>query len=269
MKKEPRIVSLSPSCTEIAFALGAGDCLVGATRYCNYPRAALELKGLGGWLDADLEKVVKLEPDYVLTSTFLQGEIAEKLERRGLRVLHTDPKTLGDVFKSISFYAKSLSLRPQGQRIVGRMKLKLADLAWLVRNGPKKRIYVEEWNKPPMVSGNWVPELVELAGGINCGIGEGERSREVTLSQVAKFNPELIALNWCGFGEKSSSKEVSAREGWEKLEAVEKKRIYPIDDSLLNRPGPRLVQGMEKLARLMHPGPFVEYDERAKEGHKH
>lgn len=264
-----RIVSLSPASTEVAFALGAGESLVGVTRYCDFPPSATEVPKVGGWLDPELEKVTSLKPDLVLTNSFLQEKIASELRARGLAVLHSDPHDLSGVFASITNLGFELGVRGQAKRIVEKMKSRLADIAFLVRSESRKPVYVEEWHKPPMVAGNWVPELVELAGGTNCGISAGERSREISLLELKTKNPELIVLSWCGFGEKSNVGEVAERKGWNELGAVKSNSIFAIDDSLLNRPGPRLAQGMERLARLMHAECFVEYDKLKAEGHKH
>ena len=121
------------------------------------------------------------------------------------------------------------------------------------RNGNGKlRVYCEEYNKPPYVSGNWVPKMIEIAGGTGIAI-EGLPSYTLPLEQVQDFNPDCIILSWCNMGRKlDKSKELFyKRKGWQELEAVQKGRVFPINDSLLNRPTPRLVHGAGRLAEIL------------------
>ena len=120
----------------------------------------------------------------------------------------------------------------------------------------KPRVYIEEWHKPPTVSGNWVPNLVKIAGGDYSLIKAGVHSREVTTKQIQKYNPEIIVISICGMSDKVPKEWITKRKGWENLSAVKNNKVFVFDDSLLNRPGPRLMIGLEKLARIIHPECF-------------
>jgi iron complex transport system substrate-binding protein len=111
----------------------------------------------------------------------------------------------------------------------------------------RPRVYVEEWHQPPMASGNWVPEIVRAAGGEPFPILPGALSREVTLDEVARFGPALIVISWCGAGSLADKNLLLQRGGWDALSAVQQGSVRVIDDSLLNRPGPRLVEGAQRL----------------------
>jgi iron complex transport system substrate-binding protein len=119
----------------------------------------------------------------------------------------------------------------------------------------RPKVYVEEWHRPPTVSGNWVPELVNIAGGQSL-IGKGIVSRQVDLNEIVGWNPDIIILSWCGFGMKANVNEVKMREGWQYINAIKNDKVFVMDDSLLNRPGPRLADGALLLARTIHPELF-------------
>ncbi len=243
-----RVVSLAPSATEIVFALRRGDQLVGRTSFCDFPPEAEKIPALGGWTTANLNAVLALKPDLVLTSTFLQDNIATALKARGVTVCHTDPKTLADVLVSFETTAEALGVPVSGRALRGAVESKLVALTPRTYN-LSPRVYAEEWPSPPMASGNWVPELIQLAGGVSF-MPSGVPSRYVTLEEVQRFDPDVIVLNYCGM-KTSAQVQVSgfqSREGWGSLRAARAGRVVVVDDSLLNRPGPRLVEGARALA---------------------
>ena len=123
-----------------------------------------------------------------------------------------------------------------------------------IKNMP--RVYVEEWHKPPTVSGNWVPNLVKIAGGNYSLIKSGTHSKEVSTEQMQKYNPEIIVVSICGMADKAPKEWITKRKGWENLHAVQNNKVFVFDDSLLNRPGPRLVNGLKKLADVIHSGRY-------------
>lgn len=236
-----RIVSLAPSNTEILFELGAGDDVVATTSLCDFPGEAREKPGTGGWSeDLDVEKVERLEPDIALASDDLQNKIVEELENKDVNVVQVKPHTLEEVFDSIERIGRLVDQEEKARELVESMKSRLDELSI-----SGKRVYCEEWTDPPMVSGNWIPELVEEING-EYFIEEG-RSREFKLEELKKFNPEHIFLNVCGTGENISEKEVLERDEWQEITAVKEENVHVIDDALLNRPGPRLVEGARKI----------------------
>lgn len=247
-----RIVSLAPSNTEIIYALGAGNLIVADTRFCDYPAEAMEKPTIGGFLDINNELLQKFEPDVIMTSTFLQNTIVERYRSEGVKVMHFDPYTLNDVYHTILEIGKLVNKEENAMKIVAKIKRNFMKIRDKVKDLEKIRVYVEEWHKPPIVSGNWVPELIEIAGGIGL-CKKGDRSREIDLDTIKNFDPELMIVSWCGFGEKADVNLIKERHGWQDLEFVKKNRIHVINDSLLNRPGPRLVDGARKLAKILHP----------------
>lgn len=235
-----RLVSLAPAVTEILYELGVGRDIVGVTRFCDFPEQAKRKEVIGGFLDVDFSKVKELSPDVIFTSTFLQDEIARKL---GANVVHTDPKNLHGVYDSIVKIGRAVNKERNAEEIVSRMKSEFNKLQ--ARAPGNARIYVEEWHRPPTVSGNWVPAVVKAVGGRGM-VKEGIISHEVNYEQVRRFNPKIVLLSWCGFGNSNSVLELYENRGW-KLGA----EVHVIDDSLLNRPGPRLVEGAKEIFRII------------------
>lgn len=241
-----RIVSLAPAVTELLFALGLNEELVGVTKYCDTPAAELKPK-MGGWMDIDFERVLAQKPDMVFTQTIVQQKVREQALSLGLNVIHTDPRSLSQVLESFKFIGNIVGRKKESLELAEKMKSDLGGLQTTHHKQPDK-VYVEEW--PSTVSGNWVPDLLECIGSVGLGKSD-ELSKKVSLAEVKSFDPDLIVLSWCGFGTRVSLDKITKRAGWECLRAVKEKRVFVIDDSLLNRPGPRLVDGARVLVQLV------------------
>lgn len=247
-----KIISLAPSNTEILYALGLGKNIIATTRFCDYPVGAKTKTRVGGWIDVDLVQVKKLNADLVLTSTFVQDKVVQDAKKYNINIVHTDPKTVEEIYESIQIIGELTYKQQEARQLVDKMKKEFSDIQKTVLPGKKPRVYIEEWHSPPHVSGNWVPELVTMAGGEYALCTKGQISKPITLKDVEKYNPEIIVLSLCGFGNKAKPEMVLKRPGWQNIEAVKKKRMYVIDDSLLNRPGPRLVEGLKFLVQKMN-----------------
>ncbi len=245
-----RLVSLAPSNTEILFALGLGKDIAAVTRYCDYPADAKYKPKLGGWLDVKVEELQKLKPDLILTSNFLQSELVERLSKKGLSVVHVDPRTMGDVYESIITIGESVGRAERAHGLVDEMKRRLGRLKAKTRMRRRLRVYCEEWFRPPTVSGNWVPELIESAGGTGF-CPKGQKSFEVDADEIAGFNPAAVIVSWCGFGRHPSISGVRSRPVWNNIPAFRQGSVFTIHDSYLNRPGPRLVEGAEKISEIL------------------
>ena len=240
------IVSLAPSNTEILYAIGAEDHLVATTSLCNYPEEAVEKPSIGGWTNPKIERIHEFDPDIVLASDDLQDEAVDKIQGEGYPVFQVKPHSLEEVYESIIEIGEQVDKKEEGEELVEQMKDKLDR----INLKDSQRIYCEEWMDPPMVSGNWIPDLIREIGGKY--FIDGGRSREFPLGNLQEFNPEHIVMNVCGAGENLQGLEIMKnREDWEDIKAVEGENVYVIDDSLLNRPGPRLVEGAKKVKELV------------------
>jgi iron complex transport system substrate-binding protein len=245
-----RIVSLAPSATATLSALGLADQVVGVTTHCDLDRPVI-----GGWLNPDYDEIAALSPDLVCTSDGLQREIRDNLQDRGYSVHHDEPSRLTDVLDGFESLAEAVDapnagadLRAEATRrldaVDERVDRALAD-ADVDRARPV--VYCEEWSDPPMAAGNWVPDAVEAAGGRYPFVDPGERSQEVDHETVRAADPDHAVLHICGTGDQVSPDRLTER-GWE-LDCS----VHVVDDSLLNQPSPRLIDGIELLAERLYP----------------
>ncbi|CQH48817.1 ABC-type transport system periplasmic substrate-binding protein (probable substrate iron/cobalamin) [Halobacterium hubeiense] len=231
-----RAVSLAPSATATVAALGGSDRLAGVTTHCEDVDAPV----VGGWLNPDFDRVADLDPDVVLTSDALQREVRDDLRDRGFDVHHVEPATLDDVLASLAEIGEAVGHPDAGAELEAQSRERVRDVREAApEDGPV--VYCEEWSDPPMAAGNWVPDVVEAAGGRYPFVDAGERSREVEASAVEVADPEHAVVHVCGKGD-SVNPDFAGR-GWE-LDAD----VHVVDDSLLNQPSPRLLDGLETLA---------------------
>ncbi|MBC7543552.1 MAG: cobalamin-binding protein [Candidatus Sericytochromatia bacterium] len=244
-----RLLSLAPSNTEIVAALGGAAHLVAVTRYCDYPPGIGTLPKVGGWTDVDDGLVAGLRPDLILTSTGVQHEAERRFAALGLAVLHVDPHTLGDVRQTFRTIGDAIGRQDEATTLIARFDTDMQ--AQTASGSTGLRVYVEEWHQPPTPSGNWVPELIQLAGGVCPLLVAGERSRPIPETDLLAFDPELIVLSLCGVGQLAKAGIVHRRPGWAGMSACQGDRVVVIDDSLLNRPGPRLTEGLALLRQLI------------------
>jgi iron complex transport system substrate-binding protein len=242
-----KIISLAPSNTEILYRLGAEEDIVATTSLCNYPEEALEKPSIGGWTNPKVSRIHEFNPDLIIASDDLQDEAVDQLEGDGYPVLQVKPHTLEEVYESFRKIGKAVDREEKAGKLVEEMRSELEEIS--LSGSP--RIYCEEWMDPPMVSGNWVPGLIEEIGG-EYFIEEGERSREFDLEKLKEFDPEYIFMNICGAGENLSPDQLTNREDWQGIKAVDKGNVFVIDDNLLNRPGPRLVEGARRIAEILN-----------------
>lgn len=251
-----KIISLAPSNTEILYALKAEQSLVAVTRYCDFPEDAKKKPRIGGWLDINDKLVESYKPDLVLTSTFVQNKITNRYRKNKMNIVALMPTTLKGVFDSIKKIGKLVGKENEAIKLVNSMKNEIKNIQDKITSKNKPRVYVEEWHKPPTVSGNWVPTLVKMAGGKYDLIRAGVHSKEVAAGQMQDYNPEIIIISICGMADKVPKEWVTKRKGWGGISAVKNDKVYVFDDSWLNRPGPRLTVGLENLAKVIHPECF-------------
>ncbi|WP_435063139.1 helical backbone metal receptor [Halobaculum sp. EA56] len=257
-----RIVSLAPSATATVAALAAAgspdggrtshgldvvDRLVGVTRACD-PPAGADPTVVGGWPNPDLDAVERLDPDAVLTCDPLQRETAGALRERGLPVTHAEPTRLTDVFEYVASVGDAVGGPGAGERLADECRERVARVREAVPDDPAERpvVYAEEWGDPPMAAGNWVPDAVAAAGGRSPFVAPGERSAAADREAVEAADPDHAVLHWCGEDREPSGTELADR-GWD-VDAT----VHVVDDSLLNQPSPRLIDGVETLAGLLH-----------------
>ena len=248
-----RIVSHTCSNTEIVCALGAQDALVGVDSDSDHPPEVVQrLPQLGRDLQLDIDQVMALEPDLVLTSLTVPGHeaIVDALQRRGVRLHVSDPESLEDVYADIAAIGALLQREAEASQLVAQMRAAMPARTRAVR----PRVAVEWWPKPAILAArkSWVYDLVQLAGGELVGAQHPQRSLSVTVGQPPPKTTDLVIMSWCGVSvEKYRARQVLQRSGWAEQPAVREQQVWPVSEAYLGRPGPRLVQGYQQLVRLL------------------
>jgi len=254
-----RIVSLAPSATSILFALGAQKQLVAVTRWCKDVAPANGLAELGDCWRCDPDKVAALKPSLVIGSVPYKESVVRGLLRRGLTFLAMNPRTLADVFSDIEHLGRLLGREKRAARVVCQMRAHMDKIAQRAPNGRRHpRVYCESWPKPRLVSPAWVEELVALAGGRFVPKPKSPSERAVSEQAVLRARPDVVILGWAACGLRVDAGKVPQRPGWSKLPAVRNGQVFVVSDEVLNTPGPPLAEGLELLARIMHPEVFGE-----------
>ncbi len=252
-----RIISLVPSVTEVMFAIGAQDSLAGVTDFCDYPAAARKKPSVGGMVAPSLETMVMLKPDLVIATTAgNREETFTQLERLKIPVYLVNPTSVADVLDVASRLGAVTGHEAQAARLVTSLEARIKSVVEKVAPLPRPRVLYVLWPDPLIVPGRGaiVSELVALAGGDSVTADASEAYPRYSLESAVARTPQVIVLASHG-----SAQGKMSREKWERftdLPAVKTGRLYTVDGNLLHRYGPRVVEGLELLARLFHPEAF-------------
>jgi iron complex transport system substrate-binding protein len=289
--REQRVVSLIASATEIVCALGCGDRLVGRSHECDYPSGVLRLpaltepkfkvEGSSADIDARVREIVRdglsvyrvdgealraLDPDIIVTQDHCEvcAVSLSDVEAatctwtgRPVEIVSLKPDSLADVYADIGRVARALGTTEAGDTLVRDMQRRLGTVGARVSGLERPRVAFIEWVEPLMAGGNWMPELIEIAGGHNLFGEAGKHSDWMQWAELAAADPEVIVVGPCGYGLERCLQELpllEARPGWAELSAVRQGRVYFADgNAYFNRPGPRLADSAEMLAEMLHP----------------
>jgi iron complex transport system substrate-binding protein len=251
-----RIVSLAPSVTEMLFALGVEDSIVGVTDQCDYPPQAKDIECLGGFGAPNLETLLALSPDLVIATGVERADATQVLQQAGIRVLWLKTGDIAQILDALQEIGRQVGRRERAAELVAAIQTELETIAAEHRHTPvdqRPRVFVEVWNHPITTAGrgSYVDELIQRAGGINVAHELDAAYPTVNPEKVVEWNPDVIVL---GYMNAEPPKEVLAhRIGWQDLAAVRSGNIiHDISPDLLLRPGPRLAQGVGALSRRLH-----------------
>ncbi|GIW80138.1 MAG: cobalamin-binding protein [Gemmatales bacterium] len=291
----PRIVTLIASATEIVCALGFENDIVGRSHECDFPSSIrdrpvctepkFDVQGSSAEIDrrvkdtvkhglsvyrVDAEKLRELRPDIIVTQ--MQCEVCAVSERdveqavcnwldSKPKIVTLSPDRLEDVWDNIRTVANALDVPSRGDEVIQRLNERIEIVADKTRSlADRPTVACIEWIEPLMAAGNWVPELVELAGGTNLFGQAGKHAPWMTWEQLQMADPDMIVLMPCGFDIERTKAEMAwltSRAGWDNLKAARTRRVFITDgNQYFNRPGPRLVDSLEILAELFHPATF-------------
>jgi iron complex transport system substrate-binding protein len=286
-----RIVSLLPSATEICFALGLGPSLVGVTHECDFPPQT-EYKTVLTKSELDHDGAAPAEIDRHVKAALHEGSSLYRLDQQGLQrarpdliltqelcevcavaypqvleaakmlpgrpsVMSLEPHNLSDVMRSIVDVGQATGTPERAAELVRGLWARVDAVRGAVAGRPRPRVVCIEWIDPLMVAGHWVPDQVDIAGGTDALGTSGEKSRNVSFEEIEAAQPEVVFCMPCGFrleGSEAQGALLAAHKGWAALPAAKAGMVYAVDGSwYFNRPGPRVVDGIEILARLLHP----------------
>ncbi len=290
-----RIVSLLPSATEIVFALGAGDSLVGVSHMCDYPAAARGLpivsrsiRSKSHLSSAEIDAIIqqaratanplyvidgdllrRLQPDLILTQELCEvcavgaGSVFETAARvldYSPEILSIRPAGLDDIFGNIRRIGNAAGLSEQAGALLAQMRARVEYVAERAADGRRPKVFCIDWLEPLRNTGQWTPELVELAGGEEGLAEKWGKSREVAWEEVLDYQPDYLMSMPCAFDMERTIFEtarLSQRAEWNALEAVQEDRVYLFDGQIPSRHGPRVIDVLEGLAEAMRPDVFA------------
>ncbi|MFH1327667.1 MAG: ABC transporter substrate-binding protein, partial [Candidatus Bathyarchaeota archaeon] len=262
-----RIVSLAPSNTETLFLIGAGDMVVGVTDFCDYPYnftawvEAGNMSSIGSYYGPSVEPIVALEPDLVLASTG-SLDAAVTLKGLGYNVLVIEGRTLDNILQDILLVGRATYKDAEASAVVTEMRARIdavANQAAAASTTPK--VYHEVWNEPLMSvgPGTFIDELITLAGGTNIFNDATTSWPQISSEAVIEKNPDVMFFPdmYMGVGNFYDTIEsVSSRPGWGSITAVQNGALYEINADIISRTGPRLVDALEAIAKMVHPEIF-------------
>jgi iron complex transport system substrate-binding protein len=262
-KKTPaakRIVSLAPSTTEILFALGAAPQIVGRDSFSDYPAGAAQIQDIGGGLMAlNMELILSVQPDLVLASPLTPSEQLADLQNLGLTVyVVPNPTSFDDLYENLGTVAGLTGRESEGEALVAALTTRVAAIAEQVALASARPVVYYELDatdpNAPYTSGpgTFVDLLIDSAGGENFGAGLSGEWVQVSVEELLSRQPDVIVLGDYTYGG-VTAEQVRARAGWDALTAVQQNKVFTFDDNLVSRPGPRLVDGLEAMAKLLHP----------------
>jgi iron complex transport system substrate-binding protein len=294
-QQTPRIVSLLPSATEIVCALGLEDALVAVTHECDYPASVAgkprltaskishesmssleidhavrsQLDGHGSIYELDEERLLALKPDLIITQelcdvcavSYKTVQQAARMFETDVRVVSLEPNTIEDIFANIRTVGLLTGREAKADELVATLRARMERIEGALANtNSRPRTLMLEWLEPAFAPGHWVPEQVRIAGGDHAFGRAGQPSVTTTAEEISAYAPEVIVMIPCGYYKEDILRQLpSARlpEGWSDLPAVKTGDVWAVDaTSYFSRPGPRVVDGAEILARILHPEVF-------------
>jgi iron complex transport system substrate-binding protein len=251
-----RIVSLQPSATVTLRDLEMLDRLVACTKYCVDVCPEIEARGVvivdDSW-SAQAEQIIVTRPDLVLASVPYQLEAVAEILKAGVRFLGLAPRTLADIYADVAAIAGVVGASDRGQVVIDQMQSRIQEVRNRVAGPAKPKVFCEEWGKPIIASQPWVAELVEVAGGEFIG----EPGKTTTAEEISTAQPDIILAAWCGAGDRVPLEKIVEQRSWQELPATKNRRIFCINDELLNTPASTLIGGLNAIAWALHPERFA------------
>jgi iron complex transport system substrate-binding protein len=260
--KAARIVSLSPELTEILYAAGAGEKVIGNTTYCNYPAAALSVAKIGGFSanTISIEAIVALRPDLIVGSLSAHGQLAAQFERAGLRFAALPSTDFNSVYSTLELVGRIAGDETTAKAVVATMKARIAAIQAKTASVPADKrpiVFWETWDEPLMSAGpdTFTGQIIVVAGGRNCFADSTADWPVVSFEAVLARNPDYI-MAADSHGVALTPERLARRTGWTSLKAVQANRVVFLDGDIVSRAGPRFVEAAELMAKVLYPELF-------------
>jgi iron complex transport system substrate-binding protein len=255
-----RIISLAPNITEILFSLGLDEEIVGVSIHCNFPEKAKSKIRVGSYISLDFERIVSLKPDLIIaTGAGNTRDMVERLEKLGFSTYVIFPKKFNDVLRSIGHISQVVDREKEGMEIVKEMKRRRQRVVELTQRLPRPKVFLEIGEAPIVTVGknSFGDDLIRLAGGENIAGKEKEMYPRLGVEEILKRSPEVILITSMNSKE-DYEKILQEWSRWQTIPAVKHGRVYLIDSDLVDRPSPRIIDGLEEIARILHPERFKQ-----------
>jgi iron complex transport system substrate-binding protein len=253
-----RIVSLAPNITEILFSLGLNEEIVGVTIFCNFPERAKSKVRIGSYISIDFERTVSLKPDLIIaTGVGNTRDMVERLERLGFPTYVIFPKKFDDILKSIHHLGQVVDRKKEAMSIIQGMRKRKQVVVELTQGLPRPKVFLQIGEAPIITvgRGSFADDLIQIAGGENLAGHEKEMYPRLGIEEILRRSPEVVLISSMNpKGDYQRIVQEWAR--WKMLPAVKNGRIHLINSDLIDRPSPRIIDGLEEMARMIHPERF-------------
>jgi iron complex transport system substrate-binding protein len=257
IEKEPeKIVSLAPAVTEILYRLNLGDKIVGVTDYCDYPEDALQKPKVGGFKNPNMEVVIDLEPDLVLTSAGIQEDLLHQLDNVGIVCVSLSADNIEEVLENIELAGKVTGKSERASNVVADLQQRIVNLDEKINQAATKPVvFFEIWDDPLMSAGpgSFINDLIVRCGAINPAGDAKDEYPQFNIEVLLEKNPDIYIINSHA---RVLPDNIKKRDGYESLKAIQNNKVYIINDDLVSRSGPRIVDGFEEMAKIIHPEVF-------------
>lgn len=257
-KMPERIVSLSPTNTEIVFALGAGEKLVGVTSFCDYPEEAKEIEKIGDFEGPSIELIKKAQPDVVLAGGYLQDDLIAALEGLNVPVISTEAADIDSVYDSIAMISKVVGEEAKAEEIINNMQKSIDDIKARVSGKDRPNVFYLVWKEPIYTSGQgtFINEFIDIAGGKNIA-GDLEGWAQYSPEELVKQNPDILIAALHSTDEGMRKEDFLQDDFFQKLDCVKNGNVHIMsDDNIVSRPGPRIVDAIYEMAKVLHSDAF-------------
>lgn len=254
--KEPQsIISVAPSITEFIYALGKDDRLIARTDYCDYPQEVAQVESIGSLTEPNIEKIIELNPDIVIASTHFQDDVAKKLDDLGINVVVLyDADNFDGVYELIGTLGNILNASDKANELVGEMKTKIENIQEKVQDEETPSMYYVvgfgQYGDYTATGETFIGTMIDIAGGDN--IAKDATGWAYSLEKIIEKDPEYIVIT----DRHGMKDQFMIEAGYKELTAVKNNKVIEVDENLLSRQGPRLAEGIEVLAKILHPNLF-------------